>query len=101
MKLRKPSILVVNRVSSCLSFFLSASTTATYIFTAPNCTTTIITLEPCASSAEYQGFHTELQDFILRFIKMKIYSQFDQIVIVKKPPKIYMPSNLGSNQKCP
>jgi len=28
MKLRKPSILVVNRVSSCLSFFLSASTAA-------------------------------------------------------------------------
>jgi hypothetical protein len=42
MKLRKPSILIVNRVSSCLSFFLSASTAATYIFTAPNCTTTII-----------------------------------------------------------
>jgi hypothetical protein len=32
MKLRKPSILVVNWVSSCLSSFLSASTAATYIF---------------------------------------------------------------------
>jgi len=42
-------ILVVNWVSSCLSFFLSASTAAaTYIFTAPNCTTTIISLELCA-----------------------------------------------------
>jgi hypothetical protein len=48
MKLRKPSILVVNWVSSYLSFFLSASTTATYIFTATNCTTTIISLEPSA-----------------------------------------------------
>jgi hypothetical protein len=35
MKLKKPSILVVNWVSSCLSFLLSASTAATYIFTAP------------------------------------------------------------------
>jgi hypothetical protein len=48
MKLRKISILVVNWVSSCLSFFLSASTAATYIFTAHNGTTTIISLEPCA-----------------------------------------------------
>jgi hypothetical protein len=38
MKLRKPSILVGNWVSSGLSFFLSASTVATYIFTAPDCT---------------------------------------------------------------
>jgi hypothetical protein len=65
MELRKPSILVVNCVSSCLTFFLSASTTATYIFTAPNCTTTIISLEPCALNAEYQHF-------ILRFIKMSL-----------------------------
>ncbi len=45
-----------------LSFFLSASTAATYIFTAPTCTTTIITLEPCALNAKFQHF-------ILRFIK--------------------------------
>jgi hypothetical protein len=31
-----------------LSFFLSASTAATYIFTAPTFTLTTITLEPCA-----------------------------------------------------
>jgi hypothetical protein len=38
-------------------FFLSASTAATYIFTAPTCTTTIIGLEPCAlMNAEYQHF---------------------------------------------
>jgi hypothetical protein len=38
VKLRNPSILVENWVSSCLSFFLSASTTAvTYIFSAPTC----------------------------------------------------------------
>jgi len=47
-------------------FFLSASTAATYIFTAPNCTTTIIGLQPCAlMNAEYQHF-------ILRFIKMSL-----------------------------
>jgi hypothetical protein len=56
VKLRKPSILVVNWVSSCLSFFLSASTAVTYIFTAPARTTTIITLEPCALNAEFQHF---------------------------------------------
>ncbi len=65
MKLRKLSILVVNWVSSCLSFFLSASTAATYIFTAPNGTTTIITLELCALNAEFQHF-------ILRLIKMSL-----------------------------
>jgi hypothetical protein len=53
MKFRKPSILVVNW---CLSFFLSASTAATHILTAPNCTTTIISLEPCALNVEYQHF---------------------------------------------
>jgi hypothetical protein len=63
MKLRKPSILVVNRVSSCLSFFLSAPTAATYIFPARNCLTIVISLEPCALNAEFQHF-------ILRFIKM-------------------------------
>jgi hypothetical protein len=63
MKLGKPSILVVNWVSSCPSLFLSASTTTTtYIFTAPNCTTTIVSLEPCALNAEFQHF-------ILRFNK--------------------------------
>jgi hypothetical protein len=56
MKLRKPSTLVINWVSSCLSFLHSASTAATYIFTAPNCTTTIISLEPCGLNAEFQHF---------------------------------------------
>jgi hypothetical protein len=38
-----------------LSFlFLSASTAATYIFTAPNSTTIMISLEPCALNAEYR-----------------------------------------------
>jgi hypothetical protein len=53
VKPKKPSIFVINWVSSCLSFFLSAFTAATYIFTAPTCTTPIITLEHCA-------FHTEI-----------------------------------------
>jgi hypothetical protein len=40
-----------------LSFFLSAFTAAAaYIFTAPTCTTTIITLKPCASNTEFQHF---------------------------------------------
>jgi hypothetical protein len=54
---------MVNWVSSPLSFFLSASTAPTYIFTAPTCTTAIITLEPCALNAEFQHF-------ILRFNKI-------------------------------
>ncbi len=62
-KLVFPPILVVNSVSSCLSFFLSASTAATYIFTALTCTTTTITLDPCALNAEFQHF-------ILRFNKI-------------------------------
>jgi hypothetical protein len=48
-----------------LFFFLSASTAATYIFTAPTCTTTIISLEPCALNAEFQHF-------ILRFNKISL-----------------------------
>ncbi len=69
MKLRKASILVVNWVSSLSFLFLSVSTAATYIFKAPNCTTTIISLEPCALNAEYQ-------DFILRFIKMSLLCRY-------------------------
>jgi hypothetical protein len=59
LKLVFPPILVVNWVSSCLSFFLSAST-ACYvhdIFNAPTWTTTIISLKPCALHAE-TSFHT-------------------------------------------
>jgi hypothetical protein len=36
--------------------FLSACSAATYIFTAPAYTTTIIILEPCALNAEFQHF---------------------------------------------
>ncbi len=60
-----PPILVVNWVSSPLSFFLSASIAATYIFTAPTCTTTIISLKPCALDAEFQHF-------ILRYNKISL-----------------------------
>ncbi len=35
---------------------MSTSIAVTYIFTAPTCTTTIITLEPCALNAEFQHF---------------------------------------------
>jgi len=44
---------------------VSASTAATYIFTAPTCTTTTITLEACALNAEFQHF-------ILRFNKISL-----------------------------
>jgi len=54
---------MVSRVSPCFSFFLSASTAATYIFTVPTCTATIIPLEPCALNAE-------IQYFVLRFNKI-------------------------------
>ncbi len=37
-----------------LSYFMSTSTLLAYIFTAPTCTTTIITLKPCALYAEFQ-----------------------------------------------
>jgi hypothetical protein len=57
--------LVVNWVSSCLSFSMSASTAATYIFIAPNCTTTIIGIEPRALNAGFQRF-------VLRFNKMSL-----------------------------
>jgi len=55
-KLVFPPFWVVYWVSSPLSFFLSASAAATYIFTAPTCTTTIIILELCALNAEFQHF---------------------------------------------
>jgi hypothetical protein len=55
--------------SSCLSFFLSASPVATYIFTAPTYTITIITLEPCTLNAEFQHF-------ILRFDKISLLHRY-------------------------
>jgi hypothetical protein len=57
--------LEVNSVSSWPSFFLSASTAATYIFIAPACTTALITLEPCALNAEFRHF-------VLRFNKISL-----------------------------
>jgi hypothetical protein len=59
MKLRKKTINFGGKLSftPCLSFLLNASTAATYVFTPPNCTTIIISLEPCALNAEwYQHF---------------------------------------------
>jgi hypothetical protein len=43
-------------VSPCLPFFPSASPATTYIFIAPTCTTTIITLEPYALNVKFQHF---------------------------------------------
>ncbi len=47
MELRKPSIFVINWVSSCLSFFVSALAAVASICTTRICTTTIISLQPC------------------------------------------------------
>jgi hypothetical protein len=49
------------------NFHLNASTTATYIFIAPNCTTIIIILELCALNAGFQYF---ILRFDKKFIKM-------------------------------
>jgi hypothetical protein len=38
-------------------FSLSASTAVTYVFTAHNCTTTIISLESCALDADESMYH--------------------------------------------
>jgi len=79
MKLLKLSILVVNGVSSCLFFFLSDSTAAAaYIFTALNCTTTIISLGPRALSAEFQHF-------ILRFNKMSLLCGYQRTGGERRP----------------
>jgi hypothetical protein len=49
---------MMNWISPCLSFFLSASTAATYNFIAPTCTTTMITLELYAFKCWVSGLHT-------------------------------------------
>jgi len=56
VKFRRPSIFVVNRISSRLSILLSASTAATNYRTAPTCTATTITPRPCSLNAEFQHF---------------------------------------------
>jgi hypothetical protein len=56
MKPRKLSILVVNWVSPCLSFFMSIPSAVPCMFTVPKCTTTKINLELCALNAEFQHF---------------------------------------------
>ncbi len=69
LKLRKPSIF------SFLSFFfMSDSTAATYIFTSPTCTATIIPLQPCALNAEFQHF-------ILRFNKISLLYGYHSLCI--------------------
>jgi hypothetical protein len=46
-------------------FFPSSSTAVTYIFTALTCTTTIISLEPCALNAEFQHFILRFDQILL------------------------------------
>jgi hypothetical protein len=76
MKLRKPSILIVNWVSSRLSFFLNASTATIYIFTDPNMTTTVISLEPGALNAEFQHFILSCSILCWDLIKCKDFPLF-------------------------
>ncbi len=52
-----------------LSFFLSVSTAVTYIFTAPTCTTMIVTLEPCALNDEFQRL-------ILKFNEISLLCEY-------------------------
>ncbi len=63
MKLRKPSIFVVHWVSPYLFFSISTSTAATYIFTTPKCTTTIIIRKPCALNVEFSISYPNLIKF--------------------------------------
>ncbi len=73
-----------------------SSAAATYIFTAPTCTTTIIALEPCALYAKFEHF-------ILRFNKISLRLQIplkegiggeregeDKIIII---PKLHLYSS--------
>jgi hypothetical protein len=60
-------VLVVFSVSPCLSFFLSASTSATYIFTAPTSTATIIPLQSCAWNAEFHYFILSFNEISLLY----------------------------------
>ncbi len=69
MKLKKPSILVVNWISSGLFFFLNSSITIVYIFIVPTYTTTKITLEPCV-------MNVKIQHFILRFNKISLLCRY-------------------------
>ncbi len=48
-----------SKLSSILSLLFSWYD-GTYIFTAPTCTTTMITTEPCASNVGFLTFHTEI-----------------------------------------
>jgi len=64
-----------NWVSSCLSFFLSTSTAATYIFNAPTCTVTIITIKPCPWKAEFQHF-------IPTFNRISLLCRFNRISLL-------------------
>jgi hypothetical protein len=61
------------QLSFILSFlFLSASTAATYIFTTPTCTTTTLTLNPCALNADFQHFILRFnKNFITLWIPLK------------------------------
>jgi hypothetical protein len=64
-----PPILLVNWVSSPLSFFVSASSAAYIYFHCSTYTTTISTLEPRASNAEFHHF-------ILRFNKISLLCRY-------------------------
>jgi len=59
---------------------MSASVAPTYIFTTPNCTTTIISLKP-------RAFNVELEHFILRFNKMTLRIPLKEGIRGERRPK--------------
>jgi hypothetical protein len=69
-----PKLVFSTKFGGKLSFipsflFPERLTIATYIFTAPTCTTTIITLKPCALNAEFKHF-------ILKFNKISLLCRY-------------------------
>jgi len=66
-----------------LSFFLSASTAATYIFTAATCTTTIITLNLVHSMLSFSISYSDL----LKLPSFADLTQREGIGVCKKRPK--------------
>jgi hypothetical protein len=65
MRLKNTIKFCVKRISFNL-YFLKASTTTTYIYSAPICTIIIIDLGPCALNIKFQHF-------ILRFNKISLF----------------------------
>jgi len=63
---------MVNWVSSCVYYFLNASTVATYILITPTYTTTIIIFESCALNVKFKHFTLRFnKNFLTLWIPLK------------------------------